>query len=129
MSIWNRIDDFNHLSWGGGARCFNCGSTKRTTETSVFRPQQMDEIEGYPDLCEGCMTEGAAALGLTDTLALEEALLKAELGRVAMVLEVQSAHDALATLTRENVRLQDLIEDLNSPMEIPTEFEDDDDVA
>lgn len=130
MTIWNRIPDFDHLSWDGAAKCFNCGSTKRPTEEGVFRPQNFDDISGFPDICEGCMTEAAAELGL---VASQDGALKEIQHELSELLEeLRGSRDALATLTRENVRLQELIDDLSQDFDTVVgvysdDFEDDDD--
>ena len=113
MSVWLRPPDFDHLSWEGRAVCSNCGSTKRRTEEAIFRPQTLDYFSGHPDLCEGCIGEAAEMIGL---VADKSGALREVQQEVSSLLEeLRMSRDALATVTRENVRLQEVIDDLNEP--------------
>ncbi len=117
MTIWQRPNDFDHLSWDGTAKCFNCGSTKRKTEEAIFRPATFDDMSGFPDLCEGCVVEAAAVLGLVvdNSVALKDAQHE-----FAEVLEVlRTTREALAAVTRENVRLQEVLDDFTMSVEEP----------
>lgn len=124
--IWNQIEDFNHLSWEGRAVCANCGSTKQPDDEFVFRPAFLDEVNGFPDICANCIREAADALGIGETGDLEVELDHTRQNIADLLEELGAARDALATVTRDNVRLQDVIEDLNAPVEELTAFDDED---
>lgn len=116
MSIWMRPPDFDHLSYGGTAKCAVCGSTKRSTETAIFRPPNHDEFDGFFDICEGCIREAAQELGLAETAGAQRVIRKLEKEVSDLSVDLSGARDAQQTLSRENVRLQDVIEDLNAPV-------------
>lgn len=122
MSVWLRIPDFNELSWNGRAVCFTCGSTKRDTEEAVFRPQAMDDFSGFPDLCEGCIVEAASQIGMVESdvaVQAQEGNLRMRDALASVGEELTAARSALATVTRENVRLQDDIEEMILAVEEP----------
>ncbi len=114
MSVWQRIEDFNHLSLNGIPKCFNCGGIKRKSEEFVYRPQAMDDFSGFPDLCEGCIVEAAALIGMIESdVAVQAHNEQKALDLVVSELLDESAEQraALSAVTRENVRLQDVIDD------------------
>ena len=129
MSIWLRADDFDELSWEGTYACAVCGSIKRPDEERIFRPPTHDDFSGSFDICEGCIREGAKELGLAETAGAQHVInkLTKEVSRISD--ELSSARDSQASLARENVRLQEVIDDLNAPDELyglDPEEEDDD---
>lgn len=110
--VWQHLPDFDHLTWESRSVCSNCGSAKRRTESGIFRPNTLDDFSGFPDLCEGCVVEAADMLGLVS--ADNTGALQAAQQEVCDLLEeLRAARDALATVTRENVRLQEVIDDLS----------------
>jgi len=114
--IWQTISDFDYLSYEGRAVCSICGSTCRKGQM-VFRPPQPDDVSGFWDICENCIREAADHLGLGEVGPLEKTAEDLRDVVATAHQELIGAHDALATITRENVRLQDVIEDLNLPLE------------
>lgn len=120
-SIWMRPNDFDHLSYGGVAKCSVCGSTKRDHEDSVFRPPHPDDFSGFFDICEGCIREAAKTLGLAETAGAERVIEKLQREVSDLSADLSGARDAQAALARENVRLQDVMDDLNAPFEIPSD--------
>lgn len=115
-TIWMVIDDFDHLT-KDGARCTVCGSIKQEHHIGVFRPPTIDDIDGFSDVCQACMEQAANVLGFT-----EPGLLPALQSRIAELesmldhseKQYEGARSAQMSLARENVVLQDIIEDLES---------------
>lgn len=131
MSIWNPIPDFNHLSYDGQANCAVCGSDKAKTDEFVFRPPTMDHVSGFFDICASCIGQGADDLGWLEpdrATAIAAAADKAHAEAIALADQLAAARDALATVTRENVRLQEAIDDLNSPVEVSFDEVDENDL-
>lgn len=125
--IWQTIPDYDHLSYKAQYKCSVCGSGMRKADTVIFRPPTFDDIDGFPDVCESCIREAAQFLGIAETAGAEHAnaTLTKEVARISE--ELSASRDALATVTRENVRLQEVIEDLNAPIEEAYGLMDEDD--
>jgi hypothetical protein len=112
-AVWQIIDDFDHLT-AYGARCTNCGNIKQDHHVGVFRPQNMDEVDGFHDLCEDCVANAAFALGFTpeeDYLRTVEELATLKEEHELLRTKYEGARSAQMTLARENVALQDLLEE------------------
>jgi cell division septum initiation protein DivIVA len=112
-SMWTLLHDFDHLT-AFGAQCVNCGSPKHADHDYVFRLQRMDEVDGFWDLCQNCIEEAAFLLGFTTPKASKAQVreIKALEKEIERLKEAAAgARSALAEVTRENVRLQDEIED------------------
>ena len=118
--IFQTIPEYDHLSFAGQYKCAVCGSGRRKDEV-IFRPPMPDDFDGFFDICSNCVREAADFLGIRETATIEAALDQSEEARVAAVLQAQEAREAMATVVRENVRLQDELEDLNAPQEISYE--------
>ena len=130
MSIWQsppNVTDFNFQSWNGQAQCAVCGGPARNER--IFRPPHADDYEGFFDICSNCIREAADELGLAETHIIEHQTeeLQSTLGN--LLEELRGSRDALATVTRENVRLQDVIDTMNEPVEtrFPDDFDGEDD--
>lgn len=109
---WLHLDDFDYGSWDGKAACAVCGSIKRQSETRIFRPPVTDDVSGSFDICEGCIREGASQLGLAETAGADRVIRKLEKEVQRLSDDLSGMRDALATMTRENVRLQDTLDEL-----------------
>jgi hypothetical protein len=130
VSIWQNPPnpiDFNFQSWGGRSSCAVCGSPSRGER--VFRPPAADDFEGFFDICTGCMTEAADEMGMVapGDVNLSEYVTIADFTQAQA--ELLMSRDACMTLTRENVRLQDVIESLEEPVDYVFSYDhkDDDD--
>ena len=126
MSIWMKVEDFNFQSWDGQSICAVCGSPKKKHHIHVFRPPHPDDVSGFFDICEDCMRQAADELGLGETTGLTRSVEVALKDLAKAQEEKVQLQEALATVTRMNVTLQDEIDELNAPMEVPFEDEDDD---
>lgn len=120
MSIWIKLPDYDHLSYQGQYSCSVCGSSE--TPKPIFRPPTFDEFDGFTDVCPNCIRDAAAELGMVEPKALRSAqevagLFSAELSDLQE--QLQQARDAQASLARENVRLQDLLDEFEDGMVIP----------
>lgn len=116
--IWQVIPDFDHLTAYGKAVCSICGSTSKPGDP-VFRPPVPDDVDGYHDICADCIRQAAHFLGFADPAAfdnLENAFNATREAYALQTEELASSREALATVVRDNVRLQDVIDDLNSPV-------------
>lgn len=116
--IWQVIPDFDHLTAYGKAVCPVCGSTSKTGDP-VFRPQAPDDIDGYHDICADCIRQAADFLGWKSPdsyVSMREIASKEHEANIEFGAELVAAREALATVVRDNVRLQDVIDDLNSPV-------------
>ena len=115
MSVWNRPQDFNELSYHGTALCAVCGSTKRDYETGIFRPVTFDDFDGFFDMCEGCITEAAGHLGFVKQNAgplNELRALKKELHNAH--LDTERSQAAVSELAAMNAALNTTLEELNA---------------
>jgi hypothetical protein len=61
---FKRHDDFDHNT-AYGARCTCCGNIKQQRHKSVFRPDIMDDFDGFHDVCEDCISQAADELDFT----------------------------------------------------------------
>lgn len=112
--IWNVLPTFDHLSWGGQYACAVCGSGDRPSVEKIFRPPVVDDFDGSFDVCEHCIREAARELGISETAGFEHANETLTKQVVKLQEELEQARDAQASLARENVRLQDIIEEHNT---------------
>ena len=115
-TIWFILPDFDHLT-KGGARCTVCGGVKQPHHIGVFRPPTIDEIDGFSDICEDCMHQAANVLGYSEPNRRAELEMRIEeLESLVQVTEgkYEGARSAQMSLARENVVLQDIIEDLEA---------------
>ena len=117
--IWQTADSYDHLSHQGQYKCAVCGSGARAADSVIFRPPAPDDFDGFFDICESCIREAAQHLGIAETAGAEHAnrSLTKEVAKVSA--DLSASRDALATVTRENVRLQDVLEELSAPIEEP----------
>ena len=118
--IFQTIPDFNFQSHQGRAVCAVCGTISKPGQI-VFRPPHADDFDGFFDICENCIREAADHLGLQEVAPLQEAQAADTAAIVKLHEELSSAREALATVTRENVRLQDTLEELAQPIEVSYE--------
>ncbi len=114
------VDDFDQMTWEGVEQCTVCNTRKLPEHDGVFRhPMEVGTV-GSPDICQRCVTEAAESIGWVDA---EKSKAQAELldATLASLAELQEKRlqdlDAIASLTRLNVNLQEQIDDLNAPDE------------
>lgn len=122
--VWIVIPDYDHLTAYGQYRCTVSGETCPPGDV-VFRPPMPDDIDGYHDVSANAIRQAAEYLGwvapeLYENLREINQHIQLDLARA--VEQLQESRDALATVTRENVRLQDEIDALNEP--VFADFED-----
>jgi len=128
MAIWQsppNPDDFNFQSWGGNSACSVCGGPSR--DERVFRPPSADDFEGFFDICTGCMTEAADELGMVVIGDVDLSQFVSIADFTTAQSELLMSRDAVMTLTRENVRLQDVIAALEEPVDYVTSYVEDGD--
>lgn len=118
--IWLTLTDYDHLSYQGRYVCAVCGSGKRDADTVIFRPPHFDDFDGAFDVCESCIREAAQHLGIAETAGFEHVNRKLEKEVARVSGDLAASRDALATVTRENVRLQDALEEFTA--ETPEEY-------
>ena len=99
----------------------NCGNIKQKHHIGIFRMQTMDEVDGFWDLCQDCVEGAAFHLGFTDpevVPGLEHQLEEFKAMYFELEGKYEGARSAQMSLARENVLLQDEIEELTAPVEI-----------
>ena len=126
--IWTTLTDFDHLSWEGRAVCANCGSTKPKGDEFIYRPTTLDEVNGFPDICGNCIREAAADLGLIESNRVDYTEFVTRTDFVLVQEEAEHSREAMAHVVRDNVRLQDIIDDMNEIVDtrFPDDYEDND---
>lgn len=123
--IWQVIPDYDHLTAYGQYVCSVSGSPSPKGDP-VFRPPHPDDVDGFHDVGADAIRQAADYLGWISPdryAVLEETANRLHDEAVALAKELAEAREVQATLVRENVRLQDIIEELNNPI-----FEDIDDL-
>lgn len=118
--LWQVIPDFDHLTAYGQYVCTVSGAPNPKGDV-VFRPPHPDDVDGYHDVGADAIRQAADYLGWIAPEAYEALKEHAEReheANIALGAELVEARDALATVTRENVRLQEVIEELNQPFEL-----------
>ena len=109
---FTKHDDFDHNT-AYGARCTCCGNIKQRRHKSVFRPTVMDDVDGFHDICEDCVSQAADELGFTNpTFSKSQSTriknLQADLTEAqSMYIESQ---ETIRNLCRENTTLQKELE-------------------
>lgn len=126
--VWILIPDYDHLSYEGRYSCAVCGASE--TPKPVFRPPVMIDMDGFFDICPDCIGQAAHQLGFVTEAA--NGVLMDQIDQVTdqygeALVDLASSREAQASLARENVRLQDQIEELEQAFEVPDGFIIDDD--
>jgi len=113
-------NDFDHNT-AYGARCTVCGNIRQARHKGVFRPQVMDDFDGFHDICEDCVTQAASELGhvqpkVAKSMTTKATNLRNELAE-AQSLYIES-QNTIRTLCKENANLQELVNNLAKPVEL-----------
>ena len=111
--------DFDHNT-AYGARCTSCGNIKLKLHQGVFRPTIMDDVDGFHDICQDCVSEAAHDLGyikprVAKGLNTRIANLNSDLSE-AQSLYIES-QETIRNLCRSHANLQDELSNLTKSFE------------
>ncbi len=103
-----------------GARCTCCGNIKMPNHEGVFRPNTMDDFDGFHDICQACVEEAANNLGfaapsVNKRLNTTIKNLRKDLAEARELFT--ESQETIRNLCRENSNLQEELTDLTSSFE------------